>query len=136
LPSSATSRPIGKGLLKVMSKMGISTYQSYCGAQIFDAVGLSPGFRRQFFTGTATHDRRRRPEEVARETVERHRLAFSDDPVLRNHRWTWAANMPSACAARSHVWTPEIVADLQHAVRGNVPEKYRRIRPQVNDDDG
>jgi glutamate synthase (NADPH/NADH) large chain len=47
-------KAIGKGLLKVMSKMGISTYQSYCGAQIFDAVGLGQSFVDEFFTGTAT----------------------------------------------------------------------------------
>src|SRR5258708_37436813 len=47
-------KAIGKGVLKVMSKMGISTYQSYCGAQIFDAVGLSSAFVEKYFTGTAT----------------------------------------------------------------------------------
>ena len=47
-------KAVGKGLLKVMSKMGISTYQSYCGAQIFDAVGLHSGFVEKYFTGTAT----------------------------------------------------------------------------------
>ena len=47
-------KAVGKGMLKVMSKMGISTYQSYCGAQIFDAVGLHSGFVEKYFTGTAT----------------------------------------------------------------------------------
>jgi glutamate synthase (NADPH/NADH) large chain len=56
-------KAIGKGLLKVMSKMGISTYQSYCGAQIFDAIGLSSDFVDKYFTGTHTHDRRRRAAE-------------------------------------------------------------------------
>ena len=53
-------KAVGKGMMKVMSKMGISTYQSYCGAQIFDAVGLSSEFIEAYFTGTATESRRGR----------------------------------------------------------------------------
>jgi hypothetical protein len=82
-----------------MSKMGISTYQSYCGAQIFDAVGLSSDFVNTYFTGTATMIEGVGLDEVASETAERHRLAFSNDPVLAT-RWKWAANMPTACAAK------------------------------------
>jgi glutamate synthase (NADPH/NADH) large chain len=108
-----------------MSKMGISTYQSYCGAQIFDAVGLRQSFVDKYFTGTATH-RRRRPEEIATETVARHQLAFSDAPVYRN-----ALDVGGEYAFRfrgeSHVWRPGVVADLQHAVRGNIPDKYRDL---------
>src|SRR4029078_10262619 len=72
---------IGKGLLKVMSKMGISTYQSYCGAQIFDAVGLSSKFVEEFFTGTATTIEGAGLAEIAEEVVRRHRLAFGDSPI-------------------------------------------------------
>ena len=71
-----------KGILKVMSKMGISTYQSYCGAQIFDAVGLRSDFIAKYFTGTNSQVEGVGLEEIARETVERHSLAFSDAPVL------------------------------------------------------
>ena len=78
-------KSIGKGILKVMSKMGISTYQSYCGAQIFDAVGLSsPPSSSKYFTGTATMIEGVGLEEIAEETVRRHTDAFGDDPVLRN----------------------------------------------------
>src|SRR3546814_68121 len=92
LPASVTEekaaqnfvKAVDKGLLKVMSKMGISTYQSYCGAQIFDAIGLSSDFVRRYFTGTATTVEGVGVEEIARETVERHRLAFGDAPVDRN----------------------------------------------------
>src|SRR4029078_7925434 len=76
-------KSIGKGLLKVMSKMGISTYQSYCGAQIFDAVGLKADFVATYFTGTATRIEGAGLNEVAEETVRRHRLAFSDAPIYR-----------------------------------------------------
>ncbi len=77
-------KAIGKGLLKVMSKMGISTYQSYCGAQIFDAVGLAQNFVDEYFTGTTTRVEGVGLDEVAKETVRRHRLAFSDAPIYRD----------------------------------------------------
>src|SRR5208337_1686102 len=77
-------KSIDKGLLKVMSKMGISTYQSYCGAQIFDAVGLRSDFIETFFTGTATRIEGVGLDEIGQETVRRHRDAFSDSPVYRN----------------------------------------------------
>ncbi|RMF04292.1 MAG: glutamate synthase subunit alpha, partial [Alphaproteobacteria bacterium] len=77
------TKAINKGILKVMSKMGISTYQSYCGAQIFDAVGLRSSFVDKYFAGTHTWIEGVGLEEIARETVERHRLAFSDAPVYR-----------------------------------------------------
>src|SRR5262249_2916299 len=67
-------RSVGKGLLKVMAKMGISTYQSYCGAQIFDAVGLTSAFVEKYFPRTATTVEGAGLAEVAAETVERHRL--------------------------------------------------------------
>ncbi len=76
-------KAIGKGLMKVMSKMGISTYQSYCGAQIFDAVGLHSGFVSKYFTGTRSAIEGVGLAEIAAETAERHRLAFSDAPVLK-----------------------------------------------------
>ena len=78
-------KSIGKGILKVMSKMGISTYQSYCGAQIFDAVGLSSAFVDKYFTGTATMIEGVGLEEIAEETVRRHTSAFGNDPVLTQH---------------------------------------------------
>jgi hypothetical protein len=75
-------KAIGKGLLKVMSKMGISTYQSYCGAQIFEAVGLSTAFVDKYFTGTSTAVEGRGPAQIAEETVRLHRLAYSGRAAL------------------------------------------------------
>src|SRR3712207_7933803 len=72
-------KSIDKGLLKVMSKMGISTYQSYCGAQIFDAVGLKSDFVARDFFGTATTIEGIGMDEVAEENVRRHRDAFGED---------------------------------------------------------
>ena len=121
-----------KGILKVMSKMGISTYQSYCGAQIFDAVGLRSDFVAKYFTGTNSQVEGVGLAEIARETAERHRLAFSDAPVLRE-----ALEVGGEYAFRirgeTHMWRPSVVADLQHAVRGEIPEKYRSFAKQINE---
>src|SRR5258708_13396781 len=74
-------KAIGRGVLKVMSKMGISTYQSYCGAQIFDAVGLSSGLIEKYFTGTASTIEGVGLAEIAGEAVRRHRDAYGDNPI-------------------------------------------------------
>ncbi len=109
-------KSVGKGLLKVMSKMGISTYQSYCGAQIFDAIGLNSEFVSKYFFGTATSIEGVGLAEIAEETVRRHADAFGDDAVLRK-----ALDVGGEYAYRirgeKHAWSPDLVADLQHAVR-------------------
>jgi glutamate synthase (NADPH/NADH) large chain len=117
-------KSVDKGLHKVMSKMGISTYQSYCGAQIFDAVGLKSDFVAAFFTGTATRIEGVSLDEIAEETVRRHRVAFGDSPIYRG-----ALDVGGEYAFRirgeDHVWNAATVASLQHAVRGNSLDKYR-----------
>ncbi|HKA99230.1 MAG TPA: glutamate synthase central domain-containing protein, partial [Methyloceanibacter sp.] len=124
-------KAIDKGILKVMSKMGISTYQSYCGAQIFDAVGLRSDFVARYFTGTNSQVEGVGLKEIARETAERHQLAFSAAPVLRE-----ALEVGGEYAYRvrgeTHMWRPSVVADLQHAVRGSLPDKYRSYAKQIN----
>jgi glutamate synthase (NADPH/NADH) large chain len=109
-------KAINKGMLKVMSKMGISTYQSYCGAQIFDAVGLSSDFVNAYFTGTATKVEGVGIEEIARETEDRHTLAFSNDPDLADDLDA-GGDLAYRLGGEEHVWTPESVSTLQHAVR-------------------
>ena len=126
-------KSIGKGILKVMSKMGISTYQSYCGAQIFDAVGLSTEFVNKYFTGTATTIEGIGLTEVAEETSRRHRSAFSNDPVLINALDVGGEYMYRV-RGEEHVWTPDAVATLQHAVRRGLPDKFREFSAQVNAD--
>jgi glutamate synthase (NADPH/NADH) large chain len=125
-------KSIDKGLLKVMSKMGISTYQSYCGAQIFDAVGLRSEFTETFFTGTASRIEGVGLDEIAQETVRRHRDAFGDSPVYRN-----ALDVGGEYAYRlrgeDHVWTATTVSALQHAVRGNSLDHYRAYAKVSNE---
>jgi glutamate synthase (NADPH) large chain len=125
-------KAVDKGLLKVMSKMGISTYQSYCGAQIFDAVGLKSTFVKRYFTGTHTQVEGVGLRQIARETAERHRQAFGNVQVLEG-----ALDVGGEYAYRirgeAHMWRPTVVADLQHAVRGNLPDKYRAYAQEIND---
>ena len=128
-------KSIDKGILKTMSKMGISTFQSYCGAQIFDAVGLSSEFVDKFFFGTATMIEGIGLNEVAEETVQRHRYAFLDVPILRNSL-DYGGEYAYRIRGEDHIWTPDNVATLQHAVRLNLPEKYLDFSNQMNNDRG
>jgi glutamate synthase (NADPH/NADH) large chain len=124
-------KSIGKGILKVMSKMGISTYQSYCGAQIFDAVGLKSDFVQKYFTGTATTIEGVGLEEIAEETVSRHVAAFGDDPVLRNALEVGGEYM-FRMRGEAHMWSPDAVATLQHAVRKGSWATFKEYSEQVD----
>ncbi len=124
-------KSIGKGILKVMSKMGISTYQSYCGAQIFDAVGLSSAFVDKYFTGTATMIEGVGLEEIAEETVRRHTSAFGNDPVLRS-ALEFGGEYALRLRGESHVWSSETVSTLQHAVRKGSFETFGEYSKLVN----
>jgi glutamate synthase domain-containing protein 2/glutamate synthase domain-containing protein 1/glutamate synthase domain-containing protein 3 len=125
-------KAIGKGLQKVMSKMGISTYMSYCGAQIFEAVGLSKELVDKYFRGTASNVGGIGLFEVMEEAVRMHREAFSDDPVLAtmldaggDYHWR--------VRGEEHMWTPEAIAKLQHASRSNNYQTYKEYAQVIND---
>src|SRR5215472_14622980 len=125
-------KAIGKGVLKVMSKMGISTYQSYCGAQIFDAVGLSSSFVETYFTGTASVVEGAGILEIAEECVRRHRDAYGDNPIYRN-MLDVGGDYAYRIRGEDHAWAPETVTRLQHAVRGNLPDEYRAFAQSINE---
>jgi glutamate synthase (NADPH) large chain len=125
-------KSIDKGLLKVMSKMGISTYQSYCGAQIFDAIGLRQDFVDKYFTGTHTRIEGVGLAEIAEETVRRHRDAFGDSPIYSS-MLDVGGDYAVRVRGEDHVWTAETVARLQHAVRGNSQDHYRAFAKIVNE---
>ncbi|MET0179963.1 MAG: glutamate synthase large subunit [Novosphingobium sp.] len=124
-------KAVGKGILKVMSKMGISTYQSYCGAQIFDAVGLSSAFIDKYFTGTATTIEGVGLTEVAEEAVRRHALAWGDNPIYRR-MLDVGGIYQYRIRGEEHAWTPANIAALQHAVRGNDPKNYEEFAASLN----
>ena len=125
-------KAVGKGILKVMSKMGISTYQSYCGAQIFDAIGLSSELVEKYFFGTATIIEGVGLSEIARETVARHKAAFGKDPLLAN-TLDIGGEYAYRMRGENHAWSPDSIAALQHAVRGNSQDRYREFAALVNE---
>ncbi|THD80658.1 MAG: glutamate synthase large subunit [Phenylobacterium sp.] len=125
-------KAIGKGVLKVMSKMGISTYQSYCGAQIFDAIGLSSELIAKYFTGTASTIEGVGLAAIGEECVRRHRDAYGDAPIYKTMldvggQYAWRLR------GEAHAWTPETVSRLQHAVRANLPGEYREFARHINE---
>lgn len=125
-------KAIGKALLKIMSKMGISTYQSYCGAQVFNAVGLSDEFLARYFVGTSATTGGAGLKEIAAETVTRHRLAFSDAPIYR-HALDVGGEYAYRVRGEDHVWTPETISKLQLATRTNNWETYLDYTRTINE---
>ena len=125
-------KAVGKGLLKVMSKMGISTYQSYCGAQIFDAVGLKADFVATYFTGTATRIEGVGLQQIAEEAVRRHRDAFGEAEIYKT-ALDVGGEYQFRTRGEDHAWTAQTVATLQHAVRGNSQDKYRAFAKLLNE---
>nr|WP_246105164.1 glutamate synthase large subunit [Rhodoligotrophos appendicifer] len=125
-------KAVDKGLLKVMSKMGISTYQSYCGAQIFDAIGLKSDFVERYFTGTKSQIEGVGLDEVAQETFTRHAQAFENDPLFED-RLDVGGEYAFRIRGENHIWTPDSVAHLQHAVRGNSIDDYRAFASEINE---
>ena len=125
-------KAINKGLLKVMSKMGISTYQSYCGAQIFEAIGLNANFVAEYFTGTATQIEGIGLAEVAEETVRMHLEAFGNDPVLAN-MLDAGGEYAVRVRGEEHMWTSDSIAKLQHATRTNNFNTYKEYAKLIND---
>jgi glutamate synthase (NADPH) large chain len=126
-------KAIGKGLLKTISKMGISTIQSYCGAQIFEAVGLDRDLIDRHFTGTASRIGGVGSTVLATEALERHFRAYPRTgrdllPVGGVLQWRRDGEL--------HIWNPDTIALLQHAVRASDDPEIAALRdPQQTYDD-
>ena len=126
-------KAIGKGLKKVMSKMGISTYMSYTGAQIFEAIGLSRKVVDRYFTGTASNVSGIGLFEIAEEAMRIHRAAFDErDSVLQaaldaGGEYAWRVR------GEEHMWTPDVIAKLQHSTRQKSYATYKEYAQLVND---
>ena len=123
---------IDKGLAKTMSKMGISTYQSYCGAQVFEAVGLDQALVQTWFEGTPSPIGGIGLLELATENLRTHRRAYGQDPVLADLLDT-GGDYAWRVRGEAHMWTPDAIAKLQHSTRANefaIFEEYARI---IND---
>ena len=124
-------KAIGKGLLKTLSKMGISTIQSYNGAQIFEAIGLAPELVERHFTGTASRIGGIGLDVLARETLQRHLRAYPDAETLLPVGGVYAWRRDG----EHHQWNPSAVAKLQHAVRHGGRPTYDEWAREVNEDD-
>jgi glutamate synthase (NADPH/NADH) large chain len=129
---AAYRKGVAKGLLKVMAKMGISTLQSYKGAQIFEAVGLRDEVIDRCFTGTASRVQGVNFNVLAEEALRRHALGFPDReedklPSLPNPgEFHWRAE------GERHAWDPQAIADLQVAARTDSRDAYRRFADHAN----
>jgi glutamate synthase (NADPH/NADH) large chain len=130
---SGYRKAVAKGMLKVFAKMGISTLQSYKGAQIFEAVGLNSSVIDVCFTGTASRIQGVGFNVIAQELVERHALGYPDAEELRlpmlpnDGQFHWRAN------GERHMWNPDTIANLQVAARANNSDAYRRFAEHAND---
>ena len=127
----AVSKAVGKGLLKTISKMGISTIQSYCGAQIFEAVGLSRELVDRHFTGTASRIGGVGLDVLAAEAITRHRRAYPHlqaDLLPAGGIFAWRRD------GEHHMWNPDTIALLQHAVRSGGEEAYEEFARVSNGD--
>jgi glutamate synthase (NADPH) large chain len=125
-------KAIGKGLSKIMSKMGVSTYMSYCGAQLFEAIGLEQTFVDKYFRGTASQVGGIGVFEVAEEALRLHRDAFGESPVLATMldaggEYAWRVR------GEEHMWTPDAIAKLQHSARAGKFDTYKEYAQLIND---
>jgi glutamate synthase (NADPH) large chain len=112
--------------------MGISTYMSYTGAQIFEAIGLKKDFVEKYFTGTPSNIEGIGLFEVAEESIRMHKDAFSADPVLAS-MLDAGGEYAFRTRGEEHMWTPDSIAKLQHATRSNKYETYKEYAKLIND---
>ena len=124
----------GKGVLKVMSKMGVSTVASYTGAQIFEAIGLATDLVDEFFTGTVSRLGGIGLEEIAQEVASRHATAHPKRPDLRAHRrielggeYQWRRE------GEYHLFNPDTVYRLQHSTRAGRYDLFKQYTKDVDD---
>ncbi len=125
-------KAVGKGLMKVMSKMGISTYMSYTGAQIFEAVGLQQALLDKYFTGTTSQVEGIGVFEVMEEAIRQHKAAFSADPVLHDMLEA-GGEYAFRIRGEEHMWTPDAIAKLQHSTRSGNADTYKEYAKIIND---
>ena len=118
-------KAINKGLLKVFSKMGISTLQSYRGAQIFEAIGLNKGLVEKYFTGTPSRIEGVGLDVLAREAQMKHDLAFRTDRRIRHRTATTGGNYQYRVRGEYHLLNPLTVSKLQHAVQQQSFETFK-----------
>jgi glutamate synthase (NADPH/NADH) large chain len=124
---------LGKGVLKIMSKMGISTVASYAGAQAFEAIGLSQDFVDAYFTGTETKLGGVGIDVIARENADRHRAAYPEDPAAVAHeRLASGGEYQWRRDGQPHLFNPDTVFRLQHSTRTRRYDIFREYTRMVD----
>ena len=126
-------KSINKGLMKIMSKMGISTLRSYHGAQIFEALGLDPEFISKYFTGTDSRIGGIGLDQIAEEALIPHRKAYIEDPTATNVLKS-AGTYHFREGGEKHGWNPETIGLLQWSTRTGDYGKYKEFSAKVNAD--
>ncbi len=127
-------KALGKGVLKIMSKMGISTVSSYAGAQVFEAVGLSKEFIATYFTGTESKLGGVGLDVIAAENAARHAFAYPEDAAARAHERLWTGGEYQWRRDGSpHLFNPDTVFRLQHATRERRYDIFREYTKLVDD---
>ncbi|WP_394279969.1 glutamate synthase large subunit [Microbacterium sp.] len=125
---------LGKGVLKIMSKMGISTVSSYAGAQVFEAVGLSQEFVDTYFTGTETKLGGIGVREIARENQARHDYAYPEDQAVRAHERLWTGGEYQwRRDGAPHLFNPDTIFRLQHSTRTRRYDIFREYTQLVDE---
>ena len=124
-------KAVGKGLQKVMSKMGISTYMSYTGSQIFEAIGLNQEVIQKYFKNTPSNVGGIGVFEIAEEALHMHQQAFGNDPVLTNMLEA-GGEYAYRVRGENHMWTPDTIAKLQHATRTGSDKGYQTYKEYAN----
>ncbi|TVS19583.1 MAG: glutamate synthase large subunit [Planctomycetaceae bacterium] len=131
---SAYCKGVAKGMLKVMAKMGISTLQSYKGAQIFEAVGIHSEVIDACFAGTASRVRGVDFETLAEETLRRHALGFPARSDQHSNHLPNPGEFHWRPEGERHAWSPEAISSLQVAARGNSVDAYRQFADLIDRD--
>jgi len=124
-------KAINKGLLKIFSKMGISTVQSYCGAQIFEAIGLNHELIDRYFTGTPSRVEGIGVREIGEESLRRHRVAYEPAPI---RQLDFGGEIHYRIQGELHNWNPDTIYKLQHATKNNDLKTFAEFSQLVNDE--
>ncbi len=124
-------KAVNKGLLKIFSKMGISTVQSYCGAQIFEALGLNHELIDRYFTGTSSRIEGIGIREIGEETLRRHEQAYKPVPL---RQLDFGGEIHYRIQNEHHNWNPEVIYKLQHSTRTNNAKTYEEYATLVNEE--
>ena len=124
-------KAVNKGLLKIFSKMGISTLQSYCGAQIFEALGLNHELIDRYFTGTPSRIEGIGIREIGEETLRRHGQAYQPVPI---RQLDFGGEIHYRIQSEHHNWNPDAIYKLQHSTRNNDAKTFEEFSALINEE--